>query len=379
VSKHSSSNSSSNDAFVLSFKDVASVLRDVPLGDFFLDLATEIEAVYRDSSIRPVKRMGWSTPPNALEIMGCQGEDFTCVKLISSVPSSNGSPTVTGTLLCTEVGSDRARLVCDAAFLTPLRTAASSGVVMRKVVPSAKTLGIVGTGLEGIAHAVALACMNAELEAIYLYDLDRDQAVRAAKEVQYLLGRHGLLRDRELRISPCERQEDLNKCDALITATFAERDVDVLSDASGISDGTFIAAVGADLENKRELPMALYKRAKFIADDLEQCLQDGELQYAKGLWADGEEPRIDGHRGRLAEGRVMSAADFLIDPQPLLSRSEPITIYDSAGFSGQDLAVARLMLKVLEECGWERQLWNPGYSRSLVELLGCSPAPQAAS
>jgi ornithine cyclodeaminase/alanine dehydrogenase-like protein (mu-crystallin family) len=248
---------------------------------------------------------------------------------------------------------------------------------MRNVVPSAKCLGIVGTGLEGIAHAVALTSMIESIETVYLFDLDRSQAVRAAGEVRYLLDRDNLLRGRMISITSCEEQQDLRDCDALVTATYAERDVDVLSETSGIGPGTFIAAVGADLENKRELPRELYDRARFIADDLEQCLQDGELQYAKELWP-AKDFTVNGHRGSLAGGRVVSAADFLRDPDPFLSRSEEVTIYDSAGFSGQDLAIARVMLKVLEDSDWPKQPWNPGYSRSLVELLGCSPAFEGA-
>ena len=364
---------SPNGAFVLTCQEVAKVLSEISLGTLIEQLATEIEDVYRDVAIQPVKRMGWSTPPNALEIMGCQGVDLTCIKLISSVPSTNGSPTVTGTLVCTEVGSDRARLICDAAFLTPLRTAVTTGVIMRKVVPGAERLGIAGTGLEGIAHALTLTSMIGSINALHLFDLDPDQAANAATEVHYLLDRDGLLKGRQISIDACESQRELNACDALITATYAERDVDVLRETSSIRDGTFIAAVGADLEKKRELPDDLYARARFIADDLEQCLQDGELQYAKSMWSE-KDFRVSGHRGQIAEGRVVSAADLLLDAEPFLRRSEGVTIYDSAGFSGQDLAIARVMLKILTAQNWPKQQWNPGYSRSLVDLLGCRPS-----
>lgn len=367
---------SQDHAFVLSYRDVARVLREVNLGDLITRLAEEIEAVYGDAEVKPVKRLGWSAPPNALEIMGCQAEDFTCVKLISSIPAIGDSPTVTGTLLCTETETDRARLVCDAAFLTPLRTAATTAVIMRRAAPATKSLGIVGAGLEGIAHGIALTYLVESISSIRLLDIDRDQADTAGQELRYLLDRDDLLDGRKVEIGLCDDERDLYECDALVTATFAENKTDVLKATERIPDGTFIAAVGADLETKRELPDRLYRRAKFLADDLQQCLVDGELQYAKVLCCEpDEEGSIHDHRGSLAGGRVRSAADFLGDPDSFLRRDEAITIYDSAGFSGQDLAVARVFLAVLEERGWERRPWNPPGSRSLVDLLGCGPLP----
>lgn len=363
-------------AFVLSYRDVARVLSDENLGELIARLADEIERVYKDSEVEPLKRMGWSKSPDAREIMGCKATDFTCVKLISSVPAPNGSPTVTGTLVCTDIATDQARLVCDAAFLTPLRTAATSAVIMRQVAPAARSLGIVGAGLEGIAHAVALTCMTDSIESIRLLDVDRAQAVSAAKEIRHLLDRDDLLGKRAVRIELCETEDDLYKCDALVTATFAKKGSDVLRQTENIPDGTFIAAVGADLEEKRELPDRLYERARFIADDLQQCLKDGELQYAKAQCSQTDDvSSIEDHRGSLAGGRILSAADFLANPGPFLERDEGIVIYDSAGFSGQDLAVARIMLELLGDSDLQRQPWNPPGSGSLVDLLGCGPTP----
>jgi ornithine cyclodeaminase/alanine dehydrogenase-like protein (mu-crystallin family) len=361
-------------AFVLSYRDVAKLLSGVHLGQFITRLAEEIEVVYRDQKVESVDRLGWSRFPDALEIMGCQAADFTCTKLISSVPGGNGSPTVTGTLVCTEVGTDQARLVCDAAFLTPLRTATTTAVVMRRVAPQARSLGIIGAGLEGIAHAVVLTFMSDSIETIRLLDVTRGQAAQAAEEASYLLGRNDLLGGREVHIDVCEDEREMYETDAVVTATFAEGDV--LKKVKSTRDGTFIAAVGADLESKRELAPRLYDKAKFIADDLRQCLREGELQYAKkrtrGVARKAQE--IRDHRGELADGRIVSATRLLEDPKPFLERGDPITIYDSTGFSGQDLAVARVMLEALEGCDdLKRQRWNPSGSRSLIELLGCNP------
>jgi ornithine cyclodeaminase/alanine dehydrogenase-like protein (mu-crystallin family) len=215
--------------------------------------------------------------------------------------------------------------------------------------------------------------MSPELVTIQLMDADPEQAILAAQETRYLLERHALLGDRKVDVLVCDEESQLYENEMLVTATFA--DGLLLREVNRLRDGTFIAAVGADLATKRELPPELYDRAKFVADDLRQCLREGELQYAKnrirGL--DNGAGRIADHRGELANGRVVSAAALLKDPTPFLQRSEPIAIYDSTGFSGQDLAVARVLLEELEGRGdIARQPWNPAGTRSLVELLGCA-------
>jgi ornithine cyclodeaminase/alanine dehydrogenase-like protein (mu-crystallin family) len=357
----------SEGAYVLSHRDLADVLSEADLGVLIPRLVAEIETVYRDRNVESVERTGWSRPPDALEVMGCQAHDFTCAKLISSVPGDNGGPTVTGTLVCTEIGTDQARLVCDAAFVTPLRTAASTAAVMRYAAPEVRNLGVVGAGLEGTTHAVVLALMIETIESISFYDLDRQQTADAAAEATYLLEGRGLLGERKIEIHECEKEAPIYECDGVITATFAERTV--LTDTGRVSPGTFVAAVGADLESKRELPTGLYDRAKFIADDLRQCLKEGELQFAKTRFR-LEDKSVD-HRGEMSDGLIVSAATFLQDPKPFLEkRKEEIVIYDSTGFSGQDLAAARVLLRLLEERGWDRRPWNPPRPDSLIELLG---------
>lgn len=364
---NSSQASAAEGAYVLSHRDLAEVLSDVDLGLLITRLVEEIETVYRDRNVESVERTGWSRPPDALEVMGCQAHDFTCAKLISSVPGDNGGPTVTGTLVCTEIGTDQARLVCDAAFVTPLRTAASTAAVMRHAAPGVRHLGVIGAGLEGTTHSVVLALMLDSIESISFFDLDRKQTESAAKESSYLLEKRGLLKDRGVEIHECDKESEIYDCDGIVTATFAERTV--LTDTKRIDRGTFIAAVGADLESKRELPTGLYDRAKFIADDLRQCLKEGELQFAKTRFR--LEDKSGDHRGELEDGRIVSAATFLQNPQPFLeNRREEIVIYDSTGFSGQDLAAARVILRLLEERDWELRPWNPPQPDSILDLLG---------
>jgi ornithine cyclodeaminase/alanine dehydrogenase-like protein (mu-crystallin family) len=354
----------SPNAFILSDIDVNEAFDDSDYPAQVKCLVDEIDHVYKDSSLKSYKRGGWSEYPDAHELMGCKSTDFTCAKYISSVPGGGAFSTVGGMLFCMKVGPpEQVALLCDATYLTPLRTAASTAAVMRRVTPKARSLGIVGTGVEGTAHAIVLSLIIDSVDSIHLYDLERDQMLRSEAEIQFLLDKYG---KRAPAIHLCDAETDVYDCDALVTATFADQAA--LTKPNAIMDGTFIAAVGADLEKKRELPDELYLRSKFIADDLRQCLKEGELQYASELYA-GES--AEDHRGELCDGRIVSAATLLEDADQFLERdAESVIIYDSTGFSGQDLAVARVLLALISEAGYEPQRFSPHGPQSFAGAHG---------
>jgi ornithine cyclodeaminase len=359
-------------AFVLSHAAVADLVREVSLRDFSLELVSAIEATYGDRYLKAIKRTGWTQDRDTLEVMGCQSVDYTCVKVISSNPSiaSAEIPAVTGTLVCTDVGADQACLVCDTAILTPVRTAASTAVVLKRLKPHPKSVGIVGAGLEGTAHAVVLALLFHDVSRIAIYDSDGARGEAAIQEILQLL-RSENAGHIEVAQRSQDELSDVLSCDVIVTATYGWESIRELADGIGAKARTFIAAVGADLERKKELDEALYHRARFIADDLAQCLHQGELQHAApelGVTKREIEQQTS-HGGDLLDGRIIGVEDLLARTRGAVKRSEPITIYDSTGFSGQDLAVARVMLKLCEARGVQRVPWNPSKAAYLSSLL----------
>jgi ornithine cyclodeaminase/alanine dehydrogenase-like protein (mu-crystallin family) len=369
------------ESYVLSYVDVAQLLGSLSLTDFLDELAREIEAAYVDPTLRSIDRIGWPYPPDTLEIMGCRASDYTCIKMISSRPSVADPTvaTVTGTLLCTDSTTDLARLVCDAAVLTPLRTAASTAVVMQRLVPSAEVIGVIGAGLEGKCHALTLAALFESVREIRFLDTESGQAKRARDEVLQLLKRETALKQRGIRVSALADERAVFDVDVIVTATYGATAVVNRGDVR--NEGVFIAAIGADLDGKRELDHGVYDQACFVADDLAQCLREGELQHAGKRLGVKQPTGSNGqtHKGVLASGRIMGVADLLGDGgERFQRRTEPITVYDSTGFSGQDLAVSRLVLRLLEEtrskprraAHSKSRKWNPAEALSLVELVG---------
>jgi ornithine cyclodeaminase len=340
------------------------------LSDFLGELATEIERTYSDPRLESIERTGWTRTPDTLELMGCQSTDFTCIKLISSNPSLAGPSiaTVTGTLICTDIKSDEARLVCDAAILTSLRTAASTAVAVRLIAPNIETVAIVGAGLEGTCHAVVLAILLPTIRQIRFSDVEKKQTNRAIRQAKAILAQESVLDDREIDIGDAGGGQpgNISDADLVVTATFGT--TEAVTDPKSLQPGAVVAAVGADLQGKRELGYRIYDEARFVADDLWQCLHEGELQEAQ------RRLRVDmpkkSHKGTLQGGRILGVADLIEDASDFVNRKENITVYDSTGFSGQDLAVARVVLRHLESDHQKPTVWNPPSAASLTDLLG---------
>jgi len=88
-----------------------------------------------------------------------------------------------------------------------------------------------------------------------------------------------------------------------------------------VTSGSFIAAVGADNPDKQELDPKLFKGARILVDDLDQCATDGDLAHA-------------------IRAGVVTTADVAAGAEQGRSRDDEIVIFDSTGTGLQDVAAA---------------------------------------
>jgi ornithine cyclodeaminase/alanine dehydrogenase-like protein (mu-crystallin family) len=99
-----------------------------------------------------------------------------------------------------------------------------------------------------------------------------------------------------------------------------------------VPSGMFIAAIGADNEDKQELDPTLFiPENKVVVDILEQCAAIGDLHHA--ISAGGATRAIvHGELGAIVCGR-----------KPGRSCEQEITIFDSTGMALQDVASAAMV------------------------------------
>ena len=95
-----------------------------------------------------------------------------------------------------------------------------------------------------------------------------------------------------------------------------------------VSPGTFIAAVGADNEDKQEIDPALMASCKVVADSLEQCSSIGDLHHAisQGLMR--------------PENVYAELAEIVAGRKPGRTGEEEIIVFDSTGVAIEDAITA---------------------------------------
>jgi ornithine cyclodeaminase/alanine dehydrogenase-like protein (mu-crystallin family) len=98
-------------------------------------------------------------------------DDVVAVKWISAYSGNSplGLPSISGVIVLNEAETGRPIAVMDAAEITAVRTAAVSGVCIRRFAPDGwRRVGIVGFGEQGRFHARMVAGLNAEASvAVY--------------------------------------------------------------------------------------------------------------------------------------------------------------------------------------------------------------------
>lgn len=167
------------------------------------------------------------------------------------------------------------------------------------------------------AKPLAAVLATRSLTRVFAYDRDHATAVRFARERAEALG---------ISVEPTrDLAAAARRSDIVVTCTPARAP---LIGPADIRPGTFIAAVGADSEDKQELDPALLVGATVVVDSLEQCATIGELHQALAaglLTRDAVHAELGQIIAGLRTGRTSA---------------DEITVFDSTGTALQDVAAA---------------------------------------
>ncbi|MFT4067374.1 ornithine cyclodeaminase family protein [Paraburkholderia sp.] len=229
----------------------------------------------------------------------------------------NGRFSFSIVLFSTEDGRLLATL--DANALTRLRTAATTVIAIRALARNgAQTVALYGTGVQGRAHAEALA-VHTGLRSFRIVGLEGVEPL-----VDLLNTRYGARGVEAVAASPAEAVRD---ADVVVTAT---RATGALFDGAALAPGALIAAIGSSLPTTRELDDTALSRAARIVVELREQARDeaGDLvQAAAGTfdWRDVVE------LGDVLEGRASGRTG-----------AQDIIVYKAVGIGLQDVALAEL-------------------------------------
>jgi len=237
-------------------------------------------------------------------------------------------PTIQGLIMLCDAANGHPLAVMDSIEVTILRTGAATAVAARHLArPGSKVVTICGCGNQGRVQLRALRQVL-PLELVYAFDVDQNQARELASECSQQLG---------VRVEPVEELEPaVRRSDVCVTCTPAKK---YLLHRDWVAPGTFVAAVGADNEEKQELDPRLLASSKIVADVTEQCAQIGDLHHAiaAGLMTRGD---VHAELGEVVAGS-----------KPGRTSEGEVTVFDSTGTALQDVAVAAMVYERAVEIG----------------------------
>lgn len=227
-------------------------------------------------------------------------------------------PTVMGTVIYSDPETAFPLAVMDGTELTKKRTGAAAAVATDYLaIPDAKSLGLVGAGVQAYTQLEAISMVR-PIEEIIVTDVDEEAAARFVEAFSDQF---------DVRAGSVA---EVASCDVVSTLTPAREPI-VPRDAVG--DHTHINSMGADAEGKHELEDEILVDAKITIDDYEQCTHSGEINvpWNAGILEDGD---LHGEIGAIVEGELAGRVS-----------GDGITVFDSTGLAIQDIAAARVVFE----------------------------------
>jgi ornithine cyclodeaminase/alanine dehydrogenase-like protein (mu-crystallin family) len=231
-------------------------------------------------------------------------------------------PTIQGAILAFDGDSGRLLAVMDTIEITLLRTAAATAVAARRLArPSSRVVTVAGCGEQGRVQLMALHRVL-PIERAFAWDLEACRSDRFAAELSIDLG---------IEIEPiADLAHGATRSDVTVTCTPSR---EYILAAEHVAPGAFVAAVGADHPEKREIHPGLMAAAKVVVDDLDQCAHLGDLHHA-----------LEG--GAMTRAMVHAELPELVaGRRPGRTHDDEITIFDSTGIALEDAAAAALVVE----------------------------------
>jgi alanine dehydrogenase len=245
---------------------------------------------------------------------------YFAAKLNANFPHNgarHGLPTIQGVVILCDAASGVPLAVMDSIAVTALRTAAATAVAAKYLAPEdCEAALICGCGAQAAAQLRALLRVRRPAR-VYAYDQDSEKARQFASRQEAEL---------PIEVSAVSDPREAAAASRIIVTCTTARRWFLARDM--VHAGTFIAAVGADNEDKQEIDPQLMAQATVVTDLTEQACAIGDLHHAIDA---GALSRADVH----AElGEVVARA------KRGRSHDQEIIVFDSTGTGLQDVAAA---------------------------------------
>jgi ornithine cyclodeaminase/alanine dehydrogenase-like protein (mu-crystallin family) len=274
----------------------------------------------------PAGRGLFGTMPGYLADPECLG-----VKLVSVMPRSEPPrhSSHIGLVVLFEPEHGCPVAIIDAAAITAIRTAATSGLATRLLArPDAGDLAILGAGEQAHTHLEAMLAVR-ELRRIRVWARDHGKTEAFARSA-------GARHDVEIEAAGSVL-EAVDGADIICTLTKAREPI-LFGD--WISSGAHLNVVGSSVAAAAEIDTAAVVRSHFFVDSRNSTVHEGG-EYLRALQGGAiTAAHIAGEIGEVANAT-----------KPGRTSRDEITLYKSLGVAPQDLAAAHYVLERARAAG----------------------------
>jgi len=243
---------------------------------------------------------------------------YLVAKLNTNFPENGaafGLPTIQGIIVLFAANNGAVLALLDSMEITIKRTAAATAVAAKYLArQNSRVATVCGCGRQAAAQLRAL-CAVLPLEKIFALDLKEEVARNFAATLSI-----------KCKIDPVrDLSEAIRQSDVVVTCTpshqFYVRQEEVKA-------GTFIAAVGADSDEKQEIDPALMASAKVVVDSVEQVCTIGDTHHAIAA-------------GLMERGNIYAElSEIVAGRKPGRTHADEIIVFDSTGVAIEDAIAA---------------------------------------
>ena len=280
---------------------------------------------YSQTAHCPARNFVQVANDNQLLIMPAASTEIVGTKILTLFPTNTSSdiPVIQGVIVLFDRNTGSPLATIDAASVTAIRTAAASAAATEALAQqNAKSLAIIGSGVQAKSHIEAMMQVRA-IETVRIYSRNSNSASQLAKETRALFGI-----ECDVETSP---QNAAAGAEIICTVTSSR---DPVIYAEWLAPGCHLNLVGAHSPDMREVDTATIQRASVFLEDTEMALKEAgdiAIPIAEG------ELKLDQIKGDIAEV-------YLGNKIGRSSRSE-ITLYKSLGNAIQDITAAHVLYK----------------------------------
>ena len=232
---------------------------------------------------------------SVLHYMAASDGKFFGIKVYASHPQTGA----TFRFLLYRAADGELLATLEANALGQIRTGAASGLATKLLArPDSKIAAIIGTGFQALTQVESLLAVM-PIGKIRVWSRSEERRAAFARECKERFG---------VEVQAARSaQEAIAGADILTTATNAK---DPVFDASWVTEGVHVNAMGSNQAQRREIPSELVNRAPLIVvDSLEQSrMEAGDLLLAQGEehWKRAVEMKdvVGGRAGRTSASQI---------------------------------------------------------------------------